>query len=243
MHMWVLPLINWLSASYKGLLPPASVQAVLLEERGGTMVFHHSELVLMALLLQYPLNWKRPKMPLVKRINGGTCKIASGKERPGHEAQRRTSSYMNSFSLSFHPRCCRSRRCQLFTLMRFSKAPNTTQSDSKVNPRATGYYSDGLKINKRLKQSKQNQSTKQTKNKTLEEDEYSFQPLEMHLQVSRLIISQEFYCERPVLLNPVHCCKTNISILLHTVFTKHLRIIYKASQNMVFNPGKESKQL
>lgn len=88
LHTWVLPLINWLSASSKGLLLPASVQAVLLEERGGTMVFHHPELVVMALLLQYPLNWKEPKMPLVKRINGGTCKIASGKERPGHKKPR-----------------------------------------------------------------------------------------------------------------------------------------------------------
>lgn len=157
---------------------------------------------------------------------------------------------MNSFSLSFHQRCCRSQRYQLFTLMRFSKASDTTQScsnwDSKINPRATGYYSDGLKINKHLKQNKankQNQSTKQTKNKTLDEDKYSFQPLETHLQVSRLCISQEFYCECPVLLSPVYRCKTNISILLHTVFTKHLRITYKVSQNMVFNPGKESKQL
>ena len=80
------------------------------------------------------------------------------------------------------------------------------------------------------------------KPKTLEEEEYSFQHLQMHLQDSRLSISQEFYCECSVLFNPVYPCKTNISMLLHTVFTKHLRIIYKASQNMVFNPGKESKQ-
>ena len=249
MHTWVLPLINWLSASSKGLLLPASVQAVLLEERGGTTVFHHPKHVLMAPLLQYPLNWKGPKMPLVKRINGGTCKIASEKERPGHKAQRRTSSHMNSLSLSFHQRCSRSQLYQLFSW--WDSQRHLTQH-SRVPVGRTRFIQWQQDIilmvwrltsawNKTKQTNKTNQPNKQ-KPKTFEEEEYSFQHLQMHLQDSRLSISQEFYCECSVLLNPVYRCKTNISMLLHTVFTKHLRIIYKASQNMVFNPGKESKQ-
>lgn len=118
-HMWVLPLINELAGSSKGLPLPASVQAVLSEEMGWNTMFHHPELVLMVLLLQCSLNWKGPQCLCVKRINGGTWRIASGKERSGHRAQSPTSSYVNSFSLRFHQKCCRSQLCQLFSLMRF----------------------------------------------------------------------------------------------------------------------------
>ena len=97
--------------------------------------------------------------------------------------------------------------------------------DSKINSRTIGHDPDGLKINKYLKQNKTNKQKTQThKQKTLEEEQL-VTLRNVSAQVSRNQDFPRVRCEHPVLLNPGYCCKTNISIWLHTVFIKHLRII------------------